>query len=159
MTHTIKYAFRLIGSQPLFSFAVVLMLGVCIGAVTSVLSVVDATLLTPLPFPEPDRLVQLVIQSEKTGEAVQDSQNGATWETFKRNAKTVDLAIERGTDGVNFAVGNAASYITQRRVSAGFFRVVGVSPAIGREFSPEEDVPGGPPVVVIAYRLWVNAFQ
>src|SRR5215813_7914477 len=112
MTHSIRYAIRLIATRPLFSIAVVLMLGMCIGAVTSVLSVVDATLLTPLPFPEPDRLVQLVVQSEKTGETVQDSQNGTTWEAFKPNAKTVDLAIERGTDGVNFAVGNAASYIT-----------------------------------------------
>ena len=61
----IRFALRMMLKKPLFAAAVVLTLGICIGAVTAVYSVVDATLLRPLPFPQADRLGQLVLHSNR----------------------------------------------------------------------------------------------
>src|SRR5213593_2903841 len=91
-----RFAFRLMFRNPLSTAAIVLTLGVCIGAVTAVFSVVDATLLRPLPYPEPERLAQVVIRSSFEGDTgLQSSQNGVTWEHFVKSVKTTDLAVYR----------------------------------------------------------------
>src|SRR5262245_3781620 len=157
----LRYAIRLMVKKPLSTAAMVVTLGVCIGAVTAVFSVVDATLLRPLPYPEPERLAQLVIRSHfEGGDGLQTYQNGATWEHFSRSATTIDLVVYRGgTDNLNFSSGGEAGYIRQQRVGSGFFRVFGIPPLIGREFTAEEDVANGPPVAVLSYGLWQRAFN
>src|SRR5437867_1584601 len=155
-----RYGVRLMSKRPLFTAAMVLTLGVCIGAVTAVFSIVDATLLRPLPYPQPERLAQLVIRSQFDGrDGLQQFQNGATWEHFSKSVNTIDLAVYRGsTENLNFSSAGEAGYIRQQRVGAGFFRVFGISPFIGREFTPEEDAPNGPPAAVLSYNLWQRAF-
>src|SRR5216117_3889924 len=75
----LRHGIRLMAKKPLFAASMVLTLGICIGAVTAVFSVVDATLLRPLPYPEPERLAQLVLRSSFEGHnGLQSSQNGAT---------------------------------------------------------------------------------
>lgn len=156
-----RYAVRLLGKRPFFSLAIIVTMGVCIGAVTAVFSVVDATLLKPLPYPEPERLVQLATYSEYRGQSgLQTSQDGTAWGLFKESSSAVDLAvISAGITGVSFSSGNTASYVQQQRVSAGFFRVMGMQPAIGREFTAEEDRAGGPPVAALSHAFWRRAFR
>jgi predicted permease len=146
--------------KPMFSIAIILTLGVCIGAVTAVFSIVDATLLRPLPFPEPERLGQLVIRSQYQGRnGLQSGQDGATWETFSRSSTSVEFAIySGGFSNLNFASDGKATYIRQQRIGAGFFRVFGILPEIGREFTVEEDVPNGPPVAILSHGLWQRVF-
>ena len=75
---------------------------------------------------------------------------------------SVDLATTSGgfgSIGVNMVVGTHAEYVAQQRVSAGFFRVLGVAPARGREFTADEDRPNGPAAAVLSHRLWMRLFN
>jgi len=159
LTHDIRYAFRTARLNPLFTGAVTLTLALCIGANTAIFSVIDATLLRPLPYPEPDRLMQLVTIGRSNGvERMNEAQDGRTWEAFRDHATMIDVAVSSGgSGGVNLSLGGNASFVQQQRVSAGFFRVLGVAPLMGREFNAEEDRPGGPPVAILSHRLWVTA--
>lgn len=139
--------------------AVTLALG--IGANTAVFSVSDAVLLRPLPFPQPERLVQVVVHFKAQGkESHQVSHAGRAWEVLREGITTADLvACKMGAGGVNLATGAGAEYVRQQRVGAGFFRILGVPPLIGREFTGEEDRPGGPPVAVLSHSLWRRRFS
>jgi predicted permease len=66
----------------------------------------------------------------------------------------LDMALTGGATGVNLTSNDHIAYVQQQRVSAGFFRVLGVAPALGREFTSDEDLPTGPSVVVVSHALW-----
>jgi len=155
-----RYGLRMLRRDPVFTVTSALTLSLCIGANTAVFSVVDAVLLRPLPYPEPDRLVQVVRFFRARGmEGMGISQTGSIWELVRDQATFLDAAVfSAGTRGVNFAAQGRVEYVQQQRVSAGFFRVLGVSPAFGREFTPEEDRVGGPPVAVLSHGLWQRIF-
>jgi predicted permease len=160
MGHDFHYAFRMLIKRPMFSLSVVFTLGIAIGAVTTVFSAVDAAILKPLPYPEPDHLGQLMGFSKYRGATyVQENQDGRTWQTFKNAASAFELSAHSGAIGVGFGSGNQVSYVRLQRVTAGFFKVFSIQPILGREFNAEEDRAGGPPVVVISHDLWKNAFR
>jgi predicted permease len=155
-----RYAMRLIRRTPLVSTIVILTLALCIGANTAIFSVVDATLLRPLPYPEPDRLVQVATHFRSArAEGDNYGQNGRTWEAVRDHATFLDSAVHSGADGVNFAAPGNVQYVQQQRIGAGFFRVLGVPPLIGREFTRGEDHPGGPALTVLSYHLWKRIYN
>ena len=156
----LRYALRMLRRAPSFSTIIVLTLALCIGANTAIFSVIDATLLRPLPYPDPDRLAGIVTHGKhEGGEFDQSDQTGATWEVIRDHATDIDAAAySDGAGGVNFAAGGTAQYVQQQRVGAGFFRVLGVPPLIGREFTRDEDRPGGPAVVILSYHFWRRVF-
>lgn len=157
----LRYAVRVLRRSPGFTLAVFATLSLCIGANTAIYSVVDAVLFRPLPYPEPDRLAQ-VVRTYRGGGAqdIETSQDGRTWELVRDNATYLDSAVySGGRSGVNFAAHGSVQYVQQQRVSAGFFRVLGTAPGIGREFTAEEDRAGGPPVVILSDALWRRAFH
>ena len=161
LTHDLRYALRLIRQNWAFSLTVVLILSLCIGANTAVLSVVNAAMLRPLGYPEPERLAQLVIAVPSQGSgALSESHTGTTWEMVRDQAPALEAAVYSGwTTGVNFTVGQSASYVKQQRVCAGFFHVLGVAPAVGREFTADEDRAGGSPAVILSHALWNRFFN
>src|SRR5258706_2093234 len=161
LAHDLRYALRLIRQNWAFSLTVVIILSLCIGANTAVLSVVNAAMLRPLGYPEPERLAQLVMSFPAEGAGnLSESHTGTTWETVRDQASSIEAAVYSGwTNGVNFTVGQSASYVKQQRVGAGFFHVLGVAPAIGREFTTTEDRAGGAPVVVWSHALWNRFFH
>src|SRR4051812_7854730 len=156
----LRYAVRLLLKAPVFTITAVLTLALCIGANTAIYTVVDRVLLRPLPYPQPERLAQVVTQF--AGGDVANGQTGGTWEALAAGVKTVDLATTSGgfgSIGVNMVVGQHAEYVQQQRVSAGFFRVLGIAPELGRDFTAEEDRPNGPAAVVLGHRLWMRLFN
>jgi predicted permease len=156
----LRYAVRVLLKHPAFTLTAVLTLALCIGANTAIYSVVDRVLLRPLPYPQPDRLAQVVTHFDRGDD--QGGQTGGTWEVLVDGVKSVDLATTSGgfgSIGVNMVVGTHAEYVTQQRVSAGFFRVLGVAPARGREFTADEDRPNGPAAAVLSHRLWTRLFN
>ncbi len=160
-TKDCRYAWRMMIKRPWFSAAIVITLGICIGAVGTVFSVVDAAMLRALPFPEPQRLVQIVTSYGGRGESnVSVSQDGAAWQAI-RNAKTVDLAVYAGSiGGMNFSADDVVAYLRYQRVSAGYFRVMGIAPIIGREFNEDEDLPDqNPSVIMLDYNFWRRSFN
>jgi predicted permease len=157
----LRYAARVLRKSPTFTAAAVATLALCIGANTAIFSVVDAVLLRPLPYPHPERLFSVARHYHGKGsEGYQTNLWGAAWEAVRDNAAYVDAAgFSDGSMGVNFASGGRVEYVKQQRVSAGFFRVLGIAPLIGREFSADEDRKGGPAVTVLSYALWKRAFR
>jgi predicted permease len=165
LTRDIRYAFRILRKSPLFTTAATLTLAVAIGVNVAVFSVVDAVLLRPLPYPEPDNLalVSRIVRGdgmEGHGTAV----DGRTWEAVRDQMTAADRAVFSGwTTGVNLVAGGTtgvsqARHVQQQRVGAGFFRTLGVHPMIGREFSADEDRAGGPPAAILSASLWRNLF-
>src|SRR5688500_3156283 len=132
-----RYATRLLVKSPLFTFTAVLTLAVAIAINTAVFSIVDAVLLRPLPYPSPERLA-LVQTSVAAGveSGTNTSQHGLTWITIRDHATGVDRAVFSGwATGANLLAGDRATYAEQQRVGSGFFRVLGVPPLHGREFT------------------------
>ena len=94
---------------------------------------------------------------DKTGED-DNGQTGSAWRALQAAAPAVDLAVmSGGSMGVNFVSHQQAEYVKQQRVSAGFFRVLGVAPMAGREFTVDEDQVNGPAVAVLSHALWTRA--
>jgi hypothetical protein len=157
----LRYALRMLRRSPSFSAIVILTLALCIGANSAIFSVIDATLLRPLPYPEPGRLGEIVWHVRyHNEERDQRYRTNAMWELVRDHATDLDsAAYSSGTAGVNFAADGRAQYIQQQRVAAGFFRVLGVPPMLGREFTRDEDRSGGPAVVVLSNHFWRRVFQ
>jgi predicted permease len=159
-----RYAVRILVRTPLFTAAALLTLAIAIGVNTAVFSVVDAVLLEPLPYPQPDRLA-LVSRSVTRGAARNSttSIDGRTWEAIRDDLPTVQGAVYSSwVTGVNLvapgAGGGQAQHVQQQRVSAGFFETLGVPPLMGRGFASEEDRTGGPAAVVLSAPLWRALF-
>ncbi|HEX3156047.1 MAG TPA: ABC transporter permease [Candidatus Angelobacter sp.] len=157
----LKYSFRQLRRNPGFTFTVLLTLSVAIGANTAVFSMVNALLLRPLPYPQPERLGSLVSHyegiSNSTGKATSEDDNssdGETWELVRDNVSAVIAGATAGTRGVNLQIGSSIRYVREQRVSAGYLEALGVRPIFGRSFTKEEDRPGGAKVVVVSYEIW-----
>ncbi len=155
-----RFALRQLRKSPAFTLFVVGTLGLCIGVNTAVFSVLDAVLLRAAPYPEPDRLAVVVTAThDGNAENINPSQTGALLEAVRDHVSGLDVAASAGTGGANFASNDRPEYIQQQRVSAGYFRVLGIAPRMGREFSREEDVPEGVAVAILSDAFWQRAFH
>ena len=156
-----RFAVRLLRRSPAFTLAAGLTLAIAIAVNTAVFSVVDAVLLKPLPYPEPSRLALVTTTRSAAGAVETDhGQTGSGWFAIRDRATTVDAAVySTWPTGINVNGSEKASYVQQQRVGAGFFKVLGVPPLIGREFTADEDRPGGPPAVILSHALWRSMFD
>ena len=155
-----RYAARQLRRSPAFSITVILTLGLCIGANTAIYTLVDTLFFRPLPYPQPARLAMVTSFFQKSGASgTNTSQTGAQWELVRDHADLLDSAVYGGTSGVNLFAAGHVEYVQQERVSANYFHVLGIEPLIGREFARQDDVPGGPPLVVLSYGLWQRIFR
>jgi predicted permease len=159
----LRHAARVLRRSPGFALTAIVILALVIGANTTVLTLADAVLLKPLPYPEPERLAYVAADLRAGGEQASfTSHDGATWEALRDGASAIDVAVTRDGSGVgvaaNLLVDDVASSVGQMRVGAGYFRVLGVAPALGREFTADEDRVGGPAVAVLSHDLWQRLF-
>jgi len=158
MMNDLKYAARMLIKSPAFSLVAIVTLALGIGANTAIFSVVEGTLLRPLPFANANRLVRLY-------EAADD--NGARGSTLNLSEQTFRQWREFGGDvfegvasatGTNVTVGaidnDPARSVAGARISANFFSVVGLPPALGRAFTEKEDIENGSKVVIISDDFW-----
>jgi predicted permease len=141
--------------NPGFTAVVVMTLALGIGANVALFSVVNGVLLNPLPFPQPEQLVTLA-QSKPNFEM-----GAIPYPNFrdlqKENRTFSTMAISRGF-GFSLIGAGEPERVNARLVSADFFSVLGVNPALGRTFAQGEDEPGAPPLVVISASLWQRKF-
>ena len=151
-----RYAIRKLVQQPGFTVIAVLTLALGIGANTAIFSVVNAVLLRPLPYPEPDRLVYLneVINGADTSISLP---NYIDW---KNDAKSFqNLAISRlESRNLSGIAGREPQRVSVAFVTANFFNVIGLPPQAGRTFCEDEDKPGAPALVILSDRLWDRVF-
>ena len=153
----LRYAIRTLLKKPGFTAVVLIVLGLGIGANTAIFSIVNAVLLRPLPYTDPDRLVMIHEHLPKLfGPAVNLS--GAEFLDY-RDGNTVFAQSAAFTDiKVNLTGANDTQRVQGARVSASFFPTLGVAPALGRGFLTQEDQPGPNHVVVLSDGLWRTQF-
>ena len=158
MLKDLRYSLRMLRQSPGFTVIAVLTLALGIGANTAIFSVVNAVLLRPLPYPEPDRLV---IVTESDADQPQISVSYPDYLDWKKdNHVFEELAVTRRESyNLSGLPGREPEQVSGAIVTANFFKVIGLEPEIGRVFTAEEDRPGGPQVAVISDQLWQRVFQ
>jgi len=152
-----RYAIRRLIHQPGFSLVVVLTLALGIGANTAIFSLVNAVLLKPLPFPQPDRLLTLdhfypSLNNLEAGFAVPSYHD-----IRERTHLFESFAVVTGWNA-NLTGGGDPEKVTGANATSEYFKVFGVSPLLGRTFAPGEDSAGREHVVVLGYGLWQRRF-
>jgi predicted permease len=147
----VRYAMRALLRTPAFTIAATLALALGIGATTAILSVVNGVLLRPLPYADSDRLVVVM---HKDRNPVSPA-NMIDWRAQTRSFTDL-AAAEYWTP--NLTATDNPEQVNGLRLTSGMLPMLGVSPLLGRVFSPDEDVPGREHVAVIGYGLWQRRF-
>lgn len=154
----LKSAVRFIRKSPTFSAAVILTLALAIGANSAVFSAIDAILLKPLPFPQADQLM-LVEQHNHKGPSVLTRVAPVRLEEWNRLNSTFQGLTGYYTEDVSESTAALPEKVTRAWVSSRFFKVWSMAPALGREFSLEEETLNGPAAVLISDRFWHRRFN
>jgi putative ABC transport system permease protein len=141
---------------PAFTITVVLTLALGIGANSAVFSAIDAVLLRPLPFPSADQLMLLQQRNPRTAESFVAPVRLRDWD---RSNATFQGITGYYTQDSSELSGELPERLKQAFVAPRFLEVLGVSPALGRDFAPNETRFGGPNVVLISDRFWRNRFN
>ena len=151
----LKYSLRLFRKSPGFTLIAGLALALGIGANTAVFSVVNGVLLRPLPYPEPNRLLMVYESTPEFSHGSLAYPNFMDWR--RDNHSFTDIAAFRGDDFILTGSGQP-EHLNGERASASLFPILGVSPTLGRSFSPEEDREGASGVVMLTYGFWQRHF-
>jgi len=152
----LRYAIRQLAKSPGFAIVAILTLTLGIGANTAIFSVVNAVLLNPLPYPQPDRIV--VLFHEKTNFRT-GSISYLNFDDWRReNQSFSSMAAYREMGGVTLSGNGEPEVVTGQMVSAGFFEILGIEPVLGRTFTADEDRLGANPTVMISEGLWKRKF-
>ena len=154
---TLRYAVRSLKKSPGFTAVAVAALALGIGANAAIFSLVEAIFLQPLPYEQPERLVQINSSAPEQG----IEQAGMSWPRYEvlRERQTVfsDVSVSIFSGYTVTGLGDPEQ--TQAlMVSDNFFSLFGVEPAVGRAFTAEENKPGGPPVVILSNGFWQSHY-
>jgi putative ABC transport system permease protein len=152
----LRFGARTLGRSPGFAAIAVLTLALGIGANAAIFSVLNAVLLRPLPWTEPDRAVMIWSKwtaFDKTwvaeGEVVD----------YRKRSQTLREVATWGEGQVNLTGDGEPERVASARVSANLFSTLGVAPMIGRTFTAQEDLPNGPRLVVLGFGLWNRRYS
>src|SRR2546427_4886305 len=151
----IRYAVRMMGKNLSVTAIVVVVLALGIGANAAIFSVVNAALLRPLPYADPDKLVRLTEDSPNVPQMSISYPNFLDW---REQNKVFSGIAAMQFRSLNLTGTDEPERLAGRGVSAEFFDVLGVRPALGRSFAAEEDQPGANPVCIISHGLWQRRF-
>src|SRR5579862_9908463 len=146
----LQYAMRQLRKSPVFTATAILTLALGIGANTAIFTVVYATLLAPMPYPEPDQLVMVWSK-------VQGDRNGISAGDFTdwKNQNTVFQDLNAWSGGsFNLATKDQPEYVEGQFTTPGMYRMMGVKFRYGRDFLPEEGTAGKEHVVILLNKLW-----
>src|SRR5262249_43305674 len=149
----LRFGARMLLKSPGFTLISILTLALGIGANTAIFSVVDAVLLRPLQFTEPDRLVRLYYENHGHN-SYRGTLSRPNFEDCKNQSRLFESLAAFGDRSQNLTGFGEPERVSLAAVSADFFKVLKVEPVLGRGFLPEEDKPGAPRVVVLSYRFW-----
>src|SRR5579862_8709396 len=151
----LRYGARMLRKNPAFTAIAVLTLALGIGANTAIFSVVQGVLLSPLPYRRPDRLVMIMESNPRFAHVWVSYPNFQDWQRHAQSFSQMAAFRQQGYDLTN---PGTPEHVDGSAVTAGFFETLGVQPAIGRDFSSEENQYGGPHALIISDRLWRDRF-
>jgi predicted permease len=154
--HDLRYGLRMLARNPGFTAVAVLTLALGIGANTAMFSVVNGVLLRPLPYPQAGRIVEIC----RTYRGQLDMANfGASEFAFwKSHGDPFQYLAADTPVGFNLAGASRPERVRALRVSTEYFHVLGIQPALGRDFLPDEDRIGGPNVAILSEGVWKRDF-
>jgi len=151
-----RYGLSSLRRQPGFAITAVGVLALGIGANTAMFSIVDAVLLKPLPFPEPDRMVR--VWEIVPPNSLPNPTTTLTFQDWQRQDPLFEALSAEFPAQAAVGTGEDAARVHGKLVSADYFKVFGVHSRIGRTFEPGEDQPGAAPVVVLSHAFWQTRF-
>jgi putative ABC transport system permease protein len=153
----LRYALRQLRRSPTFTLAAVACLALGIGANTAIFTVINAVLVRPLPYAEPERLVML-FEARKGSEASRNVVSPADFLDWRAQSRSFERSAAIYDYGVNLTGHGEPAEVKAELASADLFPLLGLTPVIGRTYTAEEDRPGGAKVVVLSYGLWQRRF-
>ncbi len=142
------FGLRLLVRNRVFSFTALATLALAIGATTAVYALVDRILLRPLPYAAPERLFY-----------ANDVLTRGHFDAMRSHSKLADYAADLGVSAFNFRAPDRTERVTGAQVSANFFRVLGVSPLLGRDLPEGADKPGAPRIAILSHAFWTDRFS
>lgn len=153
----VRYGLRMLRRSPGFTTVAMLTLALGIGANTAIFSVVNAALLRPLPYAEPNRLLA-ISQTDRTTGTTGVPMSFTKFSAISEQSKTLESVATVYYDSPSLVSDREPEVLNAARVSSEFFRVLGVPIARGRSFLPEEEAPGGADAAVITDAFWYDHF-
>jgi putative ABC transport system permease protein len=156
----VRYAFRMLLKRPGFTVIVVLTLALGIGANTTIFSAIDAVLLNPLPYKDPDRLMVVWETNKQLGPEMWDRNEAAigNFLDWRSRNQIFDQLGALFDTSMNLTGVGEPQRIQSCVVTTNFFQVLGVQPMLGRSFVPESETPGSPFTAIISHELWQRQF-
>ena len=151
----LRHAARLLRRAPAFTLLSVITLALGVGATTAIFSVADPVLFQPLPYPTPDRIV---LVGDRDADRTMSNLGWLTYRDLAKDTRTLERAAAVGDWQVTLDDHGAPERVAGQRVSADFFSVLGVRPALGRSFTSAEDTPGTNQVVILSHGLWARRY-
>lgn len=154
----LNFSCRMLLRNPFYALVAVIAIALGIGANTAIFSVVNAVLLRPLPFTNPEQLVEVKTQNlSRESEASSGGSPADFWDWQEQSQRFEQMSAIRG-GGETLALGEHLEVFPGASVSTNFFDTLGVRPLIGRTFSPQDGQSNAPGAVVISYGLWQERF-
>ena len=156
LVQDVRYALRQLRKNPGFACTAVLILTLGVAASTAIFGFVDAALIKPLPYRDPSTLVEVTESAPMFPKGADLSYpDYVDWKRLNQVFDSLDIYEE---DGFLLRTSAGTEPVSAIRVTDGFFRTLGISPVMGRDFLPGEDLPGAPKTVVLSYATWQKRF-
>jgi predicted permease len=152
----LRYAIRMLGKNPTFTVVIVLTLALSIGANSAIFSAIDGVLLKPLPYPQAERIARVFYRSTSYPKFPLNPWDFLDFRA--RNRSFESFAVYTHADMQLSDAGGDPVKLSAFRISSGYFQVLGLHPAKGREFNFSEERPGNGNVVILSDRVWRNQF-
>ncbi len=151
----IRYTFRQLRQSPAFAGTAILVLSLGICASVAIFAFVDAALLKPLPYPESSRLVDVTETAAMFPRSNLSYLDYVDWKKLNHSFNSLDVYNQ---SGYLLRTASGAEPVPAMRVSAGFFRTLGIKPLLGRDFFEKEDLPSAPNTAILTYSTWQKRY-
>jgi macrolide transport system ATP-binding/permease protein len=151
----IRYTFRQLRQSPAFAGTAILVLSLGICASVALFAFVDAALLKPLPYPESSRLVDVTETAAMFPRSNLSYLDYLDWKKLNHSFNSLDVYSQ---SGYLLRTASGAEPVAAMRVSAGFFRTLGIKPLLGRDFFEKEDLPSAPNTAILTYSAWQKRY-
>src|SRR5262247_3691964 len=157
MLNDLRYTVRMLRKSPMFTLAVVFTVALGIGANTAIFSVVNAVMLRPLPYEQPNRLVWIAEKNDKLN-LPRFAASVLNYLSWKEQSRTFEPIGAFGFASFNLTGQGDPEQFTGGTLTSSLFPLLGIKPVLGRPFQDGEDQPGAAKVVMISEGLWKRRF-
>lgn len=151
----LRHAARRLAKTPVFALTAVAIVALGIGANTAIFSFVDGVLLRPQPYERPEEIVDIYQDSD---EGRPTSTSFPAYRDIRARTDVLSEAVAVMSFGVSLLEGDEATSMTTEWVTSNYFSMLGLSPHMGRDFEPADEIDGGEPVAILGYSAWQTRF-